>query len=211
MPGLGAGRAGAGGRGEAAEHGVDGEEDPMASDDSMRDVIADAVRLADVIHGRLVEAHHTVAVAESLTGGLLATFLTTAPATSVTFRGGLAVYSTDLKHTLAGVPQDLLDRLGAVHPDIAGELAAGVRSRLDADYGLGVTGVAGPGGQDGHPVGEVFVAVAGPEGSVVQRHDLSGDRAAVRVGAARAALSDLLDVLDGRLEVASRDDTVDAR
>jgi nicotinamide-nucleotide amidase len=152
--------------------------------------------LADVAHGRLVETGRTVAVAESLTGGLICAMLTAAPATRVTFRGGLVVYATDLKHTLAGVEQRALNQHGPVHAAVAEQLARGARQRLDADYGVGVTGVAGPGEQDGHPVGELFTAVAAVNGTTVQRHDFSGTRQEIRMSAVVAALSHLLDVVD---------------
>jgi PncC family amidohydrolase len=92
----------------------------------------------------LVAVGATVAVAESLTGGLLTAALTEPAGASKAVRGGLVVYATDLKATLAGVPVPLLHAEGAVSPDVAGALAAGARDRLGATYGLGVTGVAGP-------------------------------------------------------------------
>ena len=147
-------------------------------------------------HGRLVESGRTVAVAESLTGGLISAVLTEAPGTTVTFRGGLVVYATDLKHRLAGVREDDLDESGPVDPSVAEQFASGARDRLRADYGIGVTGVAGPTEQDGHPVGEVFVAVASADATTVTRHQLEGNRAELRLAAATAALADFVGVLD---------------
>src|SRR6266704_749499 len=86
----------------------------------------------------------TLAVAESLTGGLLAATIVDVPGASRAFRGGLVVYATDLKASLAGVPADLLDARGPVDPDVAVELALGARRRCAADWGLSTTGVAGP-------------------------------------------------------------------
>ena len=140
------------------------------------------------LHADLRELGATVAVAESLTGGLLTAALTDTPGASATVRGGLVVYATPLKATLAGVPAQLLAERGAVDPDVAVALARGVRSRLDATYGLGVTGVAGPDPQDGKPVGTVFVALAGPDDEVVAQRALAGDRAAIRAGAVAVAL-----------------------
>src|SRR3954452_2814799 len=94
---------------------------------------------ADRAHSRLVELGRTVATAESLTGGLLGVLLTEAPATSVTFRGGLIVYEADSKHRMAGVDGLLLDEHGPVHPVVAEQLAVGVRDRFDADFGIGIT------------------------------------------------------------------------
>ena len=110
----------------------------------------------------LVAAGATVAVAESLTGGLLTAALTEPAGASNAVRGGVVVYATDLKATLAGVPVPLLDAEGPVSPDVAGALAAGARDRLGATYGLGVTGVAGPDPQGGRPVGTVYVGARRP-------------------------------------------------
>src|SRR5271170_1888146 len=102
----------------------------------------------------------TIALAESLTGGMLAAALTAIPGASAAFRGGLVTYATDLKATLLGVPPALLDRHGAVHPAVAAAMAEGVRHRLAAAVGAATTGVAGPDPQDGQPVGTVYVAVS---------------------------------------------------
>jgi nicotinamide-nucleotide amidase len=140
----------------------------------------------------LVAAGATVAVAESLTGGLLTAALTDPPGASNAVRGGLVVYASELKATLAGVPVPLLHAEGPVSPDVAGALAAGARDRLGATYGLGLTGVAGPDPQGGRPVGTVYVGLAGPGGGRVRQLALSGDRAAIRAAAVDAALAELL-------------------
>ena len=140
---------------------------------------------------RLVAAGSTVAVAESLTAGLVGAALTGPPGASTAFRGGLVTYATDLKAQLAGVPQEVLDRHGAVSPETARAMATGVRERLDATYGVALTGVAGPDPQEGHPPGTLHVAVAGPEGVVVRSARLPGDRDRVRAWAVSLAL-DLL-------------------
>ncbi|MFB4300070.1 CinA family nicotinamide mononucleotide deamidase-related protein [Actinomadura sp. NTSP31] len=115
-----------------------------------------------VVHRLLAERSATVAVAESLTGGLIGAELTAMPGSSETYAGGMVTYATELKHRLLGVPEDLLAEHGAVHPDVAAAMAAGVRDRLGATYGLAVTGVAGPLPQDGRPVGTVYIGVTGP-------------------------------------------------
>jgi len=148
------------------------------------------------IHRLLAERGATVAVAESLTGGLLGGALTQTPGASATFRGGLVVYATDLKETLAGVPGPLLDAEGAVSAEVAAAMAAGARGRAVATYGVAVTGVAGPDPQDGREPGTVFIAVAGPGGGEVQELSLRGDRAAIRASAVEAALTMLRDVLN---------------
>ena len=145
----------------------------------------------------LVERHETVSVAESLTGGLLAATLVEIPGVSAVFRGGLVVYATDLKHSLAGVPRGLLDERGPVDPEVALALAAGVRERCGSDWGVATTGVAGPDPQDGKPVGTVFVAVAGPGGSTVRALSLAGSRAEIRSASVLSALSLLAAELAG--------------
>jgi nicotinamide-nucleotide amidase len=143
------------------------------------------------LHADLRELGATVAIAESLTGGLLTAALTATPGASVTVRGGLVVYATELKVVLAGVPDRLLEQRGAVDPDVALALARGARTRLGATYGLGVTGVAGPDPQDGKPVGTVFLALAGPADETVAERSFTGDRASIR-SAAVAAMLDIL-------------------
>ena len=143
---------------------------------------------ADVVD-RLVARHETVATAESLTGGLVAATLVEIPGVSAVFRGGLVVYATELKGTLAGVPANLLRERGPVDPDVALALAAGARERCGADWGLATTGVAGPGPQDGKPVGLVYVAVAGPDGASVRELRLEGDRATIRIESVTGVLS----------------------
>jgi len=149
---------------------------------------------AEVVRA-LVARRETVATAESLTGGLVASTLVEIPGVSAVFRGGLVVYATDLKHALAGVPEDLLAERGPVDPDVALALAAGARRRCGADWGLATTGVAGPDPQGGKPVGTVFVAVAGPADSAVRERDLSGTRAEIRAGAVAAVLGLFADEL----------------
>lgn len=147
----------------------------------------------------LVDRRQTLAVVESLTGGLLAATLVEVPGVSAVFRGGLVVYATDLKASLAGVPPELLAARGAVDPHVARALAEGGRARCGADWALATTGVAGPDPQDGKPVGLVFVAVAGPGGAEVRRLSVPGDRPAIRSAAVAAAL----DLLAERLRAAA--------
>ena len=151
----------------------------------------DGQRLDEVVHALLAARSATVAVAESLTGGLIGAALSSMPGSSATFRGSAVVYATDLKETLVGVPGPLLDAAGAVSAQTAGALANGARERLGATYGVAATGVAGPDEQEGHPVGTVHVAVAGPDGGALRSLRLPGDRDRVRALAVTAAL-DLL-------------------
>lgn len=154
--------------------------------DQVADALGDIVwgrdddSLDAVVHGLLRERGATVAVAESLTGGLLGASLSAMPGSSETFRGSLVVYATELKESLAGVPRPLLEAVGAVAPETAAALAAGARERLGATYGVGVTGVAGPTLQEGHPVGTVHLAVSGPDVAEVRSLLLPGDRERIR-------------------------------
>ena len=137
---------------------------------------------------RFRRAAATIAVAESLTGGLVTAALTDVAGASVTVRGGLVVYATDLKASLADVPQRLLAERGPVDGDVALALARGVRARLRATVGLGVTGVTGPDAQDGVGVGTVFLAVSGPRGETLAERQLQGGRAEIREQAVAVAL-----------------------
>jgi nicotinamide-nucleotide amidase len=142
---------------------------------------------AGVVH-TLVERKETLATVESLTGGLVAATVIEVAGASAVFRGGLVVYATDLKASLGGVPEGLLDERGPVDPDVALALAEGGRARCGADWGLSTTGVAGPEPQGGKPVGLVYVAVAGPDGSAVRELTLGGGRQAIRTACVTEAL-----------------------
>ena len=151
---------------------------------------------AKLVHESLLARGATVATAESLTAGLIAAALTDTPGSSETFRGGLVVYATDLKASLAGVPAGLLEKYGPVSRPVAAALALGVASRLEADYGLSATGVAGPSPQGEAPVGLVYLGLidltrpGDPAPEVVELR-LSGDRGAIRRQAAHAAVDTL--------------------
>jgi len=125
-----------------------------------------ARELAAEVLTLLARAGWTVAVAESLTGGLVAAALTDVPGSSVAFRGGVVVYATELKAELLGVDVGMLAAHGPVYAPVAAAMAEGVRKRLGATVGLATTGVAGPGPQDGQPAGTVHIAVslAGEDG-----------------------------------------------
>ncbi|ANF31095.1 damage-inducible protein CinA [Leifsonia xyli] len=133
----------------------------------------------------LIDRGLTIAAAESLTGGLVTAELTSVPGASAVVLGGAVVYATELKHSLLGVDADLLAAEGPVHPEVARQLASGVRERLavdgrPADLGVATTGVAGPEPQGGRPVGTVFVGVSSARGTRAVALELSGDRDAIR-------------------------------
>lgn len=162
----------------------------------------------------LSERGQTVAVAESLTGGMVCAALVEVPGASVVVRGAVVAYATELKHRLLDVDGDLLARNGPVDPDVAAQMALGVRERLGADWGLATTGVAGPDPQGGVAPGRVYLAVAGPlvhvstdfvadlaPGSLppistrVLELDMPGDRSQVRAASTEQAIGALLAAL----------------
>lgn len=141
-----------------------------------------------------------IAVAESLTGGLVVAELTRIPGASVVVNGGVVAYGTGVKHTVLGVSAELLAREGAVHPEVARQMADRVRGVLavdgrPADLGLATTGVAGPDPQDGRPVGTVFIGIANGDEVEAIALDLPGDRAEIRAATVRAAIGALLERL----------------
>lgn len=148
--------------------------------------------LAAVAGEALLARGWTVAVAESCTGGLLGGELTSVPGSSRWFRGGLLVYTDELKVALAGVDRRTIEEHGAVSEPVACELARGARSRCASDVGIGVTGIAGPGGgTDRKPVGLVHVAIVDPAGETCEAFRFPGDREAVRARTVAWALDRL--------------------
>ena len=168
--------------------------------------MADADPTARLI-AELTRRQLRIAVAESLTGGLLTAELTRIPGASLAVSGGVVAYDTAVKGSLLGVDRDLLAREGAVHPEVARQMADGVRAALavddrPADIGVATTGVAGPDGQDGREPGTVFVGVSafGEVDSV--ELSLAGDRQAIRAATVGAAIDAVLARLP-RLEAAA--------
>lgn len=154
-----------------------------------------ARELATEIIWLLTQAGYTVAVAESLTGGLVAAALTDVPGASRAFRGCVVAYATELKASLLGVDAALLAAHGPVYAPVAAAMAEGVRDRLGATVGVATTGVAGPGPADGQSPGTVHIAVSLADDTVVRTIALPGDRDEVR----RLAVERALGLLLGRL------------
>lgn len=152
-----------------------------------------AAQLQELSIGR----HATVTTAESCTGGLVGHGITANAGSSAYYLGGIVSYSDAVKVGSLDVPADAIERHGAVSAQVAISMAEGVRARLGSDFGVAVTGVAGPdGGTDAKPVGLTYVAVAGPHGHEVRRYLWSGDRAANKDASAAAALRLLIRVLE---------------
>jgi PncC family amidohydrolase len=144
------------------------------------------------VHEALLRRGETVACAESLTGGELASLLSATPGASASFAGGVVTYATELKRRLLGVTATDI-----VSGECAVQMAAGARELLEVDWALSTTGVAGPDLQEGQPVGTVFVGLAGPGMARFVRLSLDGDRAAIRSGACAGALDLLLAEVSG--------------
>jgi competence/damage-inducible protein CinA-like protein len=137
--------------------------------------------LDDLVARGFADRGLTVATAESCTGGLLAARLTERPGSSAWVLGGLTAYANSAKEQLAGVPAELLAEHGAVSPEVAAALAEGARARFGADIGVGITGIAGPGGGTADkPVGTVYLCAVGPDGRQAKSLRLPGSRSAVR-------------------------------
>ena len=157
----------------------------------------DVESLEEVVFALLRERGQTLATAESCTGGLLGKRLTDLPGVSAVYKGGAVVYTAESKTQILGVPAALIEENGVVSRSVALALAQNVRERFSADYGLGVTGLAGPDGDGVHPVGTVFVALAAPEGSFVRALQLGSGRERVRTSAAHHAFDMLRRCLTG--------------
>ena len=150
---------------------------------------ADAAALLELLRGRTL----SLGVAESLTGGAIAAEIVSVPGASDVFRGGVVAYATPVKQTLLGVDAGLLEDHGPVHPEVAVQMADGVRRALSiaglpADVGISTTGIAGPDSPDGQQVGTVHIGVVGPGVRIVRSFVFAGDRAAVRRQSIDAAL-----------------------
>lgn len=159
-----------------------------------------SVEAASALLDRLRERGWRVAVAESLTGGLVTAALVDIPGSSAAVRGGIVAYDTALKHTLLGVDDGLLAAHGPVHADVAAQMAEGVRRALavdgaPAELGIATTGIAGPASPDGQPVGTVHLGVSTPDDTRTRHHVFAGDRSAIRAQSVAAALEFALDAL----------------
>lgn len=170
----------------------------QVGENSLEALRAQAAELSAQVIDTCRERGWTLATAESLTAGMLAARIADTPGASAVLRGGLVVYATDLKATLAGVDRELLHKRGPVDPAVAVQLSKGAAQRCGASIGIGLTGVAGPDGQDGHSVGEVHIGMtvpAGAGGTTVRTLDLgTRPRAVIRQLAVNGALEMILGI-----------------
>jgi nicotinamide-nucleotide amidase len=145
--------------------------------------------LEDICARLLTENRATIAAAESCTGGMVAERLTNIPGSSVYFVGGVVCYSNELKTTMVGVPPELIESKGAVSAEVARSLADGIRKRTGATLGVGITGIAGPGGGTPEkPVGLVYIGLADERGPKEKEFRFFGDRDRIRQQATQLAL-----------------------
>ena len=141
-------------------------------------------------------AGKTLVTAESLTGGGIGNVLTAVPGASAEFKGGIISYTNEVKRDVLGVPDEILQRYGAVSPWTAGYMASGARKLLKADVAVSVTGLAGPSGDEfGHEVGTVFIGFESSARALVKQYHFSGDREVVRAQTIEAALQLVLENL----------------
>ena len=152
--------------------------------------------MAEEAGKKLVFLGLKLAVAESCTGGGLADAITDVAGSSDYFQGGIVSYSNRAKEKLLGVDPEVLERVGAVSEPVALQMAEGVRGALEADLGMGITGIAGPGGgSDQKPVGLVYIGLSAPGRQEVRRFVWSGDRIFNKRRSVEAALEMLMDHL----------------
>ena len=153
--------------------------------------------------GKTLGAHNaTVTFAESCTGGGVAHAITAVPGSSAWFGSGFVTYANSAKHKILGVSSELLDAQGAVSEPVVVQMAEGAVAAAGADFGVAISGIAGPGGGTAEkPVGTVWFCWTGPQGSLTQKHCFLGDRAEVREQAITISLKELLHQITGSTTV----------
>lgn len=168
----------------------------MAFDDC---VLGEEDSLEYKVGRMLADNRLTIACAESCTGGLLSGRLTAVPGSSAYVMGGVVSYTNEVKVSHLGLSPEILAAHGAVSGETAGRMAEGIRSRMDTDIGVGITGIAGPGGAtDTKPVGLVYIAVSGNNGTVTLRNIFAGSRHQVRWQATEKALKMVREYIGGQ-------------
>ena len=150
-----------------------------------------------LIAQKLTAAKQTLSVAESCTGGLISSTLTDIPGSSVFFHGSVIAYDNAVKTSLVRVPAALIKKHGAVSAPVAKAMAQNIRKTIKTDYGIGVTGIAGPtGGTKAKPVGLIFIAASSSRKTIVKRFIFKGTRLTIKRQAAKTALTLLLELIE---------------
>jgi len=145
--------------------------------------------IVNQIHNLLIKKKKSIAVAESCTGGLLSNFLTQIPGSSQYFILGVVVYSNKAKENILKIPANIIAKRGAVSKNVAELLAKSVRLIAKADSGIGITGIAGPGGGSKEkPAGTVFIAIDTEDKKICKKFNFSGSRTTIRKKSALKAL-----------------------
>lgn len=148
------------------------------------------------IHKFLIRFKKTIAVAESCTGGQLSNLLTQIPGSSQYFISGVVAYSNKAKETILKIPHPIIAGYGAVSKDVANLMAKSIRKIAKTDFGIGITGIAGPtGGTPNKPVGTVFIAINSENKKICKKFHFKGSRMAIRKGAALKSLELLKEIL----------------
>lgn len=144
----------------------------------------------EVVVGQLLKAKNlTIACAESCTGGLVTSRLTDIPGSSDYVMGSVVCYTNPIKERLVGVTHETIAKYTEVSEQCAREMAEGIRQNIRTDIGVGITGIAGPGGYEGHPEGLVYISVAGDKGTVVRENHFHGSRVSIKEQSAEMALA----------------------
>ncbi|MBE6073712.1 MAG: nicotinamide-nucleotide amidohydrolase family protein [Selenomonas ruminantium] len=154
--------------------------------------------MEEVVGNLLASQQKTISCAESCTGGLLTSRLTDIPGSSAYVMGAVVCYTNRIKEQLVGVQPATIARYTEVSAQTACEMAEGIEQRIATDIGVGITGLAGPGGgSNGQPVGLVYIAVAGWKGTVVSEQHFRGTRKEIKQQSAETALQMIHDYLSG--------------
>ena len=151
--------------------------------------------LAVELGQKLLKRHQTIAFAESCSGGLASSLVTDIAGSSEYLIGSAVTYTNEAKHKLLKVKESTLTTYGAVSEETACEMAQGVRELFGSDYGVGITGNAGPGGSEGKPVGLVYIAIATPNGVYCKEHNFTSTRIENKLRIALTAISVVIDKL----------------
>lgn len=154
--------------------------------------------MEELVGSLLTAQHKTIACAESCTGGLLTSRLTDIPGSSAYVMGSVVSYTNGIKERLVGVNPATIAAHTEISAETAGEMAEGIRRVIGTDLGVGITGIAGPGGGTAEkPVGLVYIAVTGCKGTKVQEHHFQGQRGEIKQKSAEAALQMIYEYLSG--------------
>lgn len=198
LPGIDTAYCAAAGRVEIRLHAGEMISDEQLNEAEARASIAlgesvyahERIQLEHLIGAYLTQHKQTLATAESCTGGLIGERVTQVSGSSAYYLGGVIAYANQIKATMLGVPEDVLDEHGAVSKETVCFMADGVRTRYGADYGLAVTGIAGPsGGTPDKPVGTVYIAVSDAEATHAEKYIFPGDRELIREWTCQSALN----------------------